>query len=95
MKTKHPFLADFHIHSRFSDGQMTIADIVDRYGSLGFGAIAITDHVAEEESLIGQASMFLNLFSRVRHFLGINARSRSKRLEPGTSTRWSCYLDSS
>lgn len=38
---------------------MTIADIVDRYGLLGFGAIAITDHVAEEESLIGQASIFL------------------------------------
>ncbi len=48
-------LADLHIHSTFSDGKLTIPQIVDLYGSLGFGAIAITDHICEEQTWIGKA----------------------------------------
>lgn len=47
-------LADFHIHSTFSDGKLTIPQIVDFYGSRGFGAIAITDHICEEQTLLGK-----------------------------------------
>lgn len=54
------FLADFHIHSTFSDGKLTIPELVDLYGSRGFGAIAITDHLCEERSLIGIAARVLN-----------------------------------
>lgn len=54
------FLADFHIHSTFSDGKLSIPEIVDLYGERGFGAIAITDHLCEERSLIGLAARFLN-----------------------------------
>jgi predicted metal-dependent phosphoesterase TrpH len=50
------FLGDFHIHSDFSDGKMTIPQLVDLYGSLGFGAIAITDHLCESETVIGKAA---------------------------------------
>lgn len=53
------FLADFHIHSRFSDGNQSVAEIVDLYGSRGFGAIAVTDHFCEDESLIGKAAHVL------------------------------------
>lgn len=53
------FLADFHIHSTFSDGKLAIPEIVDLYGSLGFGAIAITDHLCENATLIGKASAYL------------------------------------
>lgn len=53
------FLADFHIHSTFSDGKLTIPEIVDLYGQRGFGAIAITDHLCEERTLIGLAARFL------------------------------------
>jgi predicted metal-dependent phosphoesterase TrpH len=35
---------DFHIHTRFSDGKLTIPEIVDLYGRHGFDVIAITDH---------------------------------------------------
>lgn len=47
---------DLHIHSHFSDGKLSIAEIVDLYGHHGFGAIAITDHLCEERSIIGHFS---------------------------------------
>ena len=53
------FLADFHIHSIFSDGTLSIPEIVDYYGERGFGAIAITDHLCENKSTLGKASAYL------------------------------------
>ena len=50
------FICDFHIHSQYSDGQLTIPEIVDLYGKEGFGAIAITDHICDDKS-------FLDLYS--------------------------------
>ncbi len=49
-------LADLHVHSTFSDGQMTISELVEFYGSRGFGCIAITDHICEQKSLFGFAA---------------------------------------
>lgn len=57
---------DLHIHSRFSDGQLTIAEIVDLYGKQGYGAIAITDHLCEDKNLIGRVSHELK-YSLNRH----------------------------
>lgn len=59
MKKKH--LLDLHIHSNFSDGKLTIAEIVDLYGSKGFSAIAITDHLADSGTLTGMVTHKLNL----------------------------------
>ena len=53
-------LSDFHIHSTFSDGKMTIPEIVDFYGQRQFGAIAITDHLCEQNTFLGKASAYLN-----------------------------------
>ena len=53
------FLGDFHIHSNFSDGKLSIPDLVDLYGSRGFGAIAITDHLCEHGSLLGKAARYI------------------------------------
>ena len=52
-------LSDFHIHSNFSDGKHSIPEIVDFYGSRGFGAIAITDHLCETHTFLGQAATYL------------------------------------
>lgn len=54
-----PFLADFHVHSNLSDGLLPMRDVIDLYGSHGFGAIALTDHIAEEKTVIGQAAIHL------------------------------------
>ena len=53
---KSMFLADLHTHSTFSDGQMTIPQLVDFYGKRGFGAIAVTDHICEDNSFFGIAA---------------------------------------
>ena len=50
------FLADFHVHSTFSDGKLSIPELVDLYGRRGFGALSITDHLCENKSLIGRAA---------------------------------------
>ena len=55
------FLADLHVHSTFSDGKMNIPELVDFYGSRGFGAIAITDHICERNAFLGSAAGYLNL----------------------------------
>src|SRR5579883_101372 len=54
-----PFLADLHMHSTFRDGKLTIPELVDLYGSHGFGAIAITDHLCESQSVLGKAAAYL------------------------------------
>ncbi|MEQ1722446.1 MAG: PHP domain-containing protein [Pseudobdellovibrio sp.] len=59
MKKRH--LIDLHIHSDFSDGKLSIAEIVDLYGSKGFSAIAITDHLADSQTLTGLVTRKLNL----------------------------------
>lgn len=51
---------DLHIHSQFSDGRLTVAEVVDFYGRKGFGAIAVTDHLCEQENLIGRFSHQFN-----------------------------------
>jgi hypothetical protein len=53
------FLADFHMHSTFSDGKLSIPELVDLHGRLGFGAIAITDHLCEEDSLLGKSARYI------------------------------------
>lgn len=53
-------MCDFHIHSTFSDGRLTIPQLVDYYGQRGFGAIAITDHLCEQNSFLGKTAKLLD-----------------------------------
>ena len=52
-------MADLHVHSNFSDGKLSVAELVDFYGERGFGCIAITDHICEEKGLWGKAAGLL------------------------------------
>jgi predicted metal-dependent phosphoesterase TrpH len=54
------FLTDFHVHTNFSDGKLPLSEVIDLYGKQGFGAIAITDHIPERQTLIGKAAVYLN-----------------------------------
>lgn len=49
-------LADFHIHTTWSDGKLSIPEVVDLFGRSGHDVIAITDHVVNSDSLIGKAT---------------------------------------
>lgn len=53
---KKNILADFHVHTNFSDGFHSLDEVVDLYGLQGFGAIAITDHICEETTWLGRAA---------------------------------------
>lgn len=55
------FLADLHVHSRYSDGRLTIAELVDFYGVRGFGAISVTDHICEAATVMGLAAKYMNI----------------------------------
>ena len=50
-------LADFHIHTTWSDGKLSIAEVVDLFGRAGHDAIAITDHVVNNDTLIDEAAL--------------------------------------
>ncbi len=61
-----PFLlCDFHAHTRWSDGKLTIAEVVDLYGSTGkFDVIAITDHILMKNDLLARAGKLATLGRR-------------------------------
>jgi UDP-N-acetylglucosamine:LPS N-acetylglucosamine transferase len=54
-------LCDFHIHSNYSDGKLSVSEIIDFYGEHGFDCICITDHLADPKRLIGKLSELANL----------------------------------
>ena len=51
-----PFLlCDFHVHTRWSDGELTVREVVDLYGETGkFDVIAITDHILMKKDLLAR-----------------------------------------
>ena len=53
-------LCDFHIHTNYSDGRLTLPEVIDFYGRRGFDCICITDHVADARRLVGKFSQLLN-----------------------------------
>ena len=40
-----PLLCELHAHTRWSDGALTVPELVDLYGRNGFDVVCITDHV--------------------------------------------------
>jgi predicted metal-dependent phosphoesterase TrpH len=61
-----PFLlCDFHVHTTWSDGRLSIRDVVDLYGQTGkFDVIAITDHILMKRDLLGRAGRMMSLGRR-------------------------------
>ena len=42
---RRPLLCELHAHTTWSDGALSIHELVDLYGRCGFDVLAITDHV--------------------------------------------------
>ena len=61
-----PFLlCDFHTHTKWSDGVLSVRELVDLYGSTGkFDVIAITDHVLMKKDLLARAGRLATLGRR-------------------------------
>jgi processive 1,2-diacylglycerol beta-glucosyltransferase len=49
-------LCDLHTHTTFSDGKLTVTELVDFYGQRGFDALCITDHICDHTKLIGRVT---------------------------------------
>lgn len=80
------FLADFHVHTNFSDGKHPLKDIIDAFGRRGFGAIAITDHLCERNSPLGLGARLLN-----RTLTPENFPNYLRALESETARAWDQY----
>lgn len=60
-KQERTLLCDLHIHSNYSDGKLTVPDLIDFYGKRGFDAICITDHLADPRRVCGKITNFTSL----------------------------------
>jgi len=50
MRTRtHPLLCELHAHSRWSDGDLSISELVDLHGRAGFDVLCVTDHVVRSD----------------------------------------------
>ena len=61
-------LADFHIHTTWSDGTLSIAEVIDLFGRTGHDVIAITDHVVNSDTLLGKVAHRFGLTVSARNF---------------------------
>ena len=53
-------LCDFHIHTNYSDGKLTVPEVIDFYGRRGFDCICVTDHLGDPRRLIGKLGRLAN-----------------------------------
>ena len=42
---RHTLLCEFHAHTTWSDGVLSLPELVDLYGNAGFDVLCVTDHV--------------------------------------------------
>ena len=50
-----PLLCELHAHTTWSDGALSVRELVDLYGRSGFDVLAVTDHVVRPGELHAQA----------------------------------------
>lgn len=72
-----PFLlCDFHVHTTWSDGRLSVREVVDLYGQTGrFDVIAITDHILMKRDLLGRVGRWASL--GMKHFSVTEERFRA------------------
>jgi predicted metal-dependent phosphoesterase TrpH len=58
-----PFLlCDFHVHTRWSDGRLSVREVIDLYGKTGhFDVMAITDHILMKRDLLARVGRMASL----------------------------------
>jgi hypothetical protein len=46
---RRPLLCEFHAHTTWSDGELSLRALVDLYGAAGFDVLCVTDHVLRRD----------------------------------------------
>ena len=80
-RANRPLLCDFHIHTNYSDGKLTVPEVIDFYGSRGFDCICITDHWTDPRRLIGKLARltpFTLSFEQIEEYFDVVAREASR-----------------
>ncbi|MBU6411825.1 MAG: UDP-N-acetylglucosamine--LPS N-acetylglucosamine transferase, partial [Verrucomicrobia bacterium] len=74
-------LCDFHIHTNYSDGKLSVPEVVDFYGERGFDCICVTDHLADPKRLLGKLSELTNMTlaqGQVGEYFAVIERERQR-----------------
>ena len=79
-------LADFHIHTTWSDGKLSVPEVVDLFGRSGHDVIAITDHVVNADTVIGKVTHRFGLTITPENF-----RAYREELERERRRAWDRY----
>ena len=61
-----PLLCELHAHSTWSDGSLTLTELVDLYGRSGFDVLCVTDHAVRSDDpwRARQGSLFRSVDAR-------------------------------
>ena len=84
---KGGLLCELHAHSRWSDGDLELADLVDLYGRAGFDVLCITDHVVRDGGMI-TASVHAEYLAEIRHQAERARRRHGLLVLPGLELTW-------
>jgi processive 1,2-diacylglycerol beta-glucosyltransferase len=49
-------LCDFHTHTRYSDGSLSLPQLIDFYGTRGFDCLCVTDHISDTNYALGKVA---------------------------------------
>jgi processive 1,2-diacylglycerol beta-glucosyltransferase len=73
-------LCDLHAHTVYSDGKLTVRELVDFYGQRSFDALCVTDHICDHTTLIGKmtnlSGMVLTLDAVEEYFATIESEKK-------------------
>jgi processive 1,2-diacylglycerol beta-glucosyltransferase len=84
VKSPSILLCDFHSHSVFSDGKLTIPELVDFYGQRGFDVLCVTDHICDHSKVIGRMTNLTGLvltLDQVEDYFEVIEKEKKRALE--------------
>ena len=77
-------LCDLHTHTDFSDGKLSVRELVDFYGQRAFDVLCITDHICDHTKLIGKMTNLTGLvltLDQVDEYFETIEREKKRALE--------------
>jgi processive 1,2-diacylglycerol beta-glucosyltransferase len=81
---RRPLLCDFHTHTTWSDGRLSVPQLVDFYGQRGFDCLCITDHLCDPKRLLGKLVNLTGLVippAEIETYFEEIAREKARALE--------------
>ncbi len=82
-----PLLCELHSHTRWSDGQLSVRELVDMYGGNGFDVLCITDHVVADGGMISR-ELFPDYLAELRQEARRARRVYDLLVIPGLELTW-------